>query len=534
MLTVAMSSEGDSSKSVISESNEKSGTDNNTDDSSQDSHDVNDIKAAKASDAPTENNLESKDEEEKSKEEIEEEDKSSEKSPEKVDKANSDKKEKGDSEDDEDEEEDDVESEEVDGGEKEDKSKKDKDEKNKKGSEKTKKEKEKKAKGESKSEDNSEREDGESEKDDKDGDKEVPLLDQPLEKSGKRERKGVQRFNEEFNAEPKEGAKVEFVEGTGTPLGDIPRVDASISRFKNDDLKFLHRLLFKVIGKNTLIKKNIRKFNGFDFKKDSEEYEKKVAFAGKFEVKQLKSMCEMLDLPKSGVRDEIAQRIVDFLVEPKDSGKPVDGGRPKRSAAVKANNRGKRPNLKEDSSSDEEFKPNLSDGSEKKSRTKRKRGAQKKKSSEEEEVSDPSIASSDESDDEPKSKRKKSPVKANNKSKAKATPARKGRASAPAKKTPSRGRKSKAKAESSDEEESEHKEEASSSEDEPLVKKAKSSQPPTDDEIKTFIKSILEGANLEEITMKTVCQRVYDHYPDFDLTQKKDFIKTTVKSLIST
>ncbi|KAJ8975532.1 hypothetical protein NQ317_003873 [Molorchus minor] len=40
-----------------------------------------------------------------------------------------------------------------------------------------------------------------------------------------------------------------------------------------------------------------------------------------------------------------------------------------------------------------------------------------------------------------------------------------------------------------------------------------------------------EGANLEEITMKTVCQRVYDHYPDFDLTHKKDFIKSTVKSV---
>lgn len=52
-----------------------------------------------------------------------------------------------------------------------------------------------------------------------------------------------------------------------------------------------------------------------------------------------------------------------------------------------------------------------------------------------------------------------------------------------------------------------------------------------DEEIKTFIKSILEGANLEEITMKTVRQRVYGNYPDFDLTHKKDFIKSTVRSV---
>nr|CAD7433383.1 unnamed protein product [Timema monikensis] len=70
--------------------------------------------------------------------------------------------------------------------------------------------------------------------------------------------------------------------------------------------------------------------------------------------------------------------------------------------------------------------------------------------------------------------------------------------------------------------------EQSSSEDEPLSKKSK--MPPTDEEIKSYVKEILEGANLEEITMKTVCKQVYSNYPDFDLAHKKDFIKTTVKS----
>lgn len=45
------------------------------------------------------------------------------------------------------------------------------------------------------------------------------------------------------------------------------------------------------------------------------------------------------------------------------------------------------------------------------------------------------------------------------------------------------------------------------------------------------MKQILEGANLEQITMKTVCKQVYSHYPDFDLAHKKDFIKATVKSV---
>lgn len=50
-------------------------------------------------------------------------------------------------------------------------------------------------------------------------------------------------------------------------------------------------------------------------------------------------------------------------------------------------------------------------------------------------------------------------------------------------------------------------------------------------ELKAMVKKILDGANLEEITMKSVCRQVYDNYPDFDLTHKKDFIKETVKSV---
>ncbi|XP_030765269.1 protein DEK-like [Sitophilus oryzae] len=401
-----------------------------------------------------------------------------------------------------------------------------------------------------------------SDKDEKssNGKKAVPLLDQPLETSGKRERKNVQRFEEDFKANDKDSGKLEIDEGSGTALGEIPRIEASIVRFKNEDLKILHRILFKTEGKTSLLKKNIKKFNGFVFKKDSDDYKKKVDACKKLEVKSLKSLCEMLDLEKKGNKDDITERILDFLLEPKDSGKPVGGGRPKRASAVRANNRGysshddyssderhasrarrdkgKRANLKDETSSDEEFKPDdASDGSDEKPRNvaKRKRGRAKKGSSEEDEAS-LTEGTSDESDDEPKTKRRKSITKVNSKAKAGRGRGR-GRPAKSATSTPARrgrGRKPKNVSES-EEEEDEKMEEESSSEDEPLVKKkAKSSEPPTDDEIKTFIKSILEGANLEEITMKTVCQRVYDNYPNFDLTARKKFIKATVKSLIST
>ncbi|KAL1501539.1 hypothetical protein ABEB36_006842 [Hypothenemus hampei] len=510
-MTFAMSTEGDSIKNAVSEASEKSDQ-QTTDESSQDSI----VKDTTQEETPLENNSEEKSE-------INENDvKEDQKNQKQTDETKNEEFEKIDNE---------------------DEKSKDKDANT------------KESVGASSEKD--EEEEMEDEKVDEDAEKKgVPLLDQPLETTGKRERKTVQKFEEETKKQ--EPAKVEFEEGRGTALGEIPRVEASITRFKNDDLKFLHKLLFKVQGNKNLFKKNIRKFSGFAFEQDSDDFRKKQEFLRKTEVKYLKTTCEILDLPKSGAKDDIVERILEFLLEPKDSGKPVGGtGRPKRASAVRANNRGysshddyssderqgrarrdkgKRANLKDDSSSDEEFNPgDVTDGSDDKPTSKRKRGRARKGSSEEDEEEEASLtdASSDESDDMPKAKRRKSFTKNN-----KGTPKRRGR---PAKSTASvttprsKGKRGRRPKDDTSEDEEKFDDEGSSSEDEPLAKKkAKPSEPPTDEEIKDFIKTVLEGANLEEITMKTVCQRVYDHYPDFDLTSRKNFIKTTVKSLIST
>lgn len=52
---------------------------------------------------------------------------------------------------------------------------------------------------------------------------EVPLYDQPLEMSGKRDRKKVERFVQETKKEELN------VTGSGVALGDIPYIDAMIS-----------------------------------------------------------------------------------------------------------------------------------------------------------------------------------------------------------------------------------------------------------------------------------------------------------------
>ncbi|CAK8691487.1 unnamed protein product [Clavelina lepadiformis] len=50
-------------------------------------------------------------------------------------------------------------------------------------------------------------------------------------------------------------------------------------------------------------------------------------------------------------------------------------------------------------------------------------------------------------------------------------------------------------------------------------------------EIRKAVEKILKGADLEVITMKAVCVKVYSLYPDFDLSDRKAFIKETVKKV---
>jgi len=46
------------------------------------------------------------------------------------------------------------------------------------------------------------------------------------------------------------------------------------------------------------------------------------------------------------------------------------------------------------------------------------------------------------------------------------------------------------------------------------------------------IKELLKTADLEKVTMKIVRQQLIDMYPEYDLSDKRDFIKTTVKEVL--
>uniref|UniRef100_A0A8P4KR76 DEK proto-oncogene n=1 Tax=Dicentrarchus labrax TaxID=13489 RepID=A0A8P4KR76_DICLA len=288
---------------------------------------------------------------------------------------------------------------------------------------------------------------------------------------GKRAKKTVERLD--FQA-PKQKEKLKIGDGTGDKLGDIPRTGYQISKMKLADLKPLHIILFDRPGKMATLKKNLRLFNGFPFDADSEQYAKK-------REKLLKFVCGVLDLEKKGTHSDLVDRIMNFLIAPKNSGKTKKKSKPK---------------------------PRSTSSSPKKSKT----GSKSKAI-----VMD---SSSDEDDDEEEEKAV---------------------ASAEAEGSDTEDKPSEKEEEQSDKSEESAEEEEEevrrmmmmkmmiSDDDEPLIKMIKKA--PTDEQLKETVQTLLKEANLEEMTMKQICQRVFDTYPDHDLNSKKDYIKQTVKSV---
>ncbi|TDH11254.1 hypothetical protein EPR50_G00058920 [Perca flavescens] len=412
---------------------------------------------------------------------------------------------------------------------------------------------------------------------------------------GKRAKKTVERLD--FQA-PKQKEKLKTGDGSGDKLGDIPRIGFQINKIKAADLKPLHAILFDRQGKMALLKKNLRLFNGFPFDADSEQYTKKrekLLKNSNLTNSKLKVVCGVLDLEKKGNHADLVDRILNFLIEPKNSGKrlPVKKKRKskkklsgddsetstKRKSKPKPRSLSSSPKKSKagskskaivmDSSSDddddgEEDEKALasaeaegSDAEDKPSEKEDEDHSDKSEESAEEEEEEEE--EEDEGDDEsPKSKssrgksasKKSAPVK-RQKPPAKKTAPPKKRAKKevsdasesdadseaeekPKKKklTPAkRAAKTKKADSSSNRKNNTNTAEDSSDDDEPLIKMVKKA--PTDEQLKETVQSLLKEANLEEMTMKQICQRVFDTYPDHDLASKKDYIKQTVKSLIT-
>ncbi|KAM4705302.1 protein DEK isoform 1-T2 [Rhinophrynus dorsalis] len=357
-------------------------------------------------------------------------------------------------------------------------------------------------------EEQNEEEEGEEEEEEDDDEDDDEKKEKSLIVEGKREKKKVERLSLEMTIIKKEPV---LAEGKGQKLYDIERVQYFLRKKKCEELRPLHRLLFNRLGTVNLVKKNIGQFNGFPFEKGSDQYKKKEEMLKKFKKSELKNICGVLDLEKSGVNNELIARIMNFLMEPKSTGKslpksktksPKSGKRERSSSGSARKSKSNKSNviLSDESSSEDEKKD-------------------KEESSDEEKESD---------EEEPpkkiaKKEKPKSKPTPKSKKAAKSSNVKKADSSTMNKKSPSSAKKEKVVQSESESDDS--------SDDEPLIKKLK--KPPTDDELRETVKKILAESNLEEVTMKQMCKKVNESYPNYDLFSRKKFIKATVKELIS-
>ncbi|CAM4508310.1 protein DEK isoform X2 [Lepidochelys kempii] len=322
---------------------------------------------------------------------------------------------------------------------------------------------------------------------------------------GKREKKKVERLTMQVSSLQREPFTI--APGKGQKLCEIERIQFFLSKKKTDELRNLHKLLYNRPGTVASLKKNVGQFSGFPFEKGSDQYKKKEEMLKKFRNAMLKSICEVLDLERSGVNNELVTRILNFLMHPKPSGKPLPkskktpskGGKKERSSSGTARKvkHTKCPEILSDESSSEE-------------EDEKKEKAESSEEDKESEEEQPKKASKKEKPKQKMPSKNKKAVKSANVKKADSSTTKKNQNSS----------KKDLESESED-----------SSDDEPLIKKLK--KPPTDEDLKETVKKLLANANLEEVTMKQICKEVYENYPSYDLSERKDFIKKTVKELIS-
>jgi HMG (high mobility group) box len=104
-------------------------------------------------------------------------------------------------------------------------------------------------------------------------------------------------------------------------LAEYPYFVKQLDKHKGDDdvVKDLHQLMYGIPGKKLETKKNIRQFSGFPagVNKD-EKISKMTENKKKWTVGILKTCMELFGLEKSGTREELIVKLIDYLMKPKE------------------------------------------------------------------------------------------------------------------------------------------------------------------------------------------------------------------------
>lgn len=138
---------------------------------------------------------------------------------------------------------------------------------------------------------------------------------------GKRVSKQTVRTYETANIHVREKKALVIANGNGEKLGSINYFTSMLSKLKGDHdlLKAFHRLLYGSIGDNVKRKSNIKNFSGFgdaDNETAMANRKGKLATAKVWTMPALKELSTLLGQEKSGTKEQVVDRIMNFLSSP--------------------------------------------------------------------------------------------------------------------------------------------------------------------------------------------------------------------------
>lgn len=331
------------------------------------------------------------------------------------------------------------------------------------------------------------------------------LLDGPVVLEGKRER---HKPADLYTVTPVATSKKTVIEasGRGTPLGDIEFVNNAMTKQYSEGLKSLHRLCYGSQGAATMRKKDLRKFNGYSFNEDSQDFQRKKTLAMKLSTAEVRTIRQVLGTESGHSKEDAVMNVLRFLLNPHDLGKKVPESK-KRKGASKTHKVAKK-------------KQKTAKGSEKKTvkiKTKKTKEGKKKA---EREGGGKEVAKGDDSDLETREEQ---------------TDDTSGEESGDEHK----GNDNEAKEEKIkiSEESFTVAKEAKPKTSSPVKNAAKEESKeskwgiggPSDAELDAAINELLRSVNLLDCTMKQLCQRISEKFPTLDMEVHKSALKARVK-----
>jgi len=197
-------------------------------------------------------------------------------------------------------------------------------------------------------------------------------VNSPPARTSARQRKSIERLSFDDSA-TKDKAFI-IVEGCGDRLGDIESVQSHIKKLlaSSDEIDLAHWLLYKRKGKLREMKKHLFDFTGFSPKNCTDDEKEKLRHeletrCYRIRLSVLKQLMDMFDLERSGSKEKMVARLLNFLASPSadqtKSGQKIkrltEAKKRKsieRAAEEKENKKGKTEEVKleDDESSDSE------------------------------------------------------------------------------------------------------------------------------------------------------------------------------------